>query len=722
MNDPQGYIWPNLSGGPVIPGGQGVDYLIVLPGQTELNVHFFEPVSIHLGNKDAFRITGGERITNINIVGAEIDAEDKRIIRLTLDAFGDWAPYRLAVSESARAAAPMDDLFSRIEFSFKVDCPNTLDCRPRPPGFETFPALKQFDYQAKDYESFKQAMLDRLPSTISRWRDRAEADLGIALVDLLAYVGDRLSYHQDRAAAESQLTTARLRESVSRHLRLLDYTLDPGQTAEALVRVEVDQDMVLPPGAVVETPAGSRETAIPFTLEEAFFAWKDQNRMRLYDFSHPSLSLPRGAARAAVEGHPEGLAAGSRLVIRRRDGRGGERRHLVTLSTAPLYKKSSDERDITVLTWEEAQKLPWDAALSKACILGNMATFHHGERHRESLYAEGAVDCHDLSEGPVGYREGRPLITVRIDGETWKRVDAVKASLPYEKHYQVMDLDHGGNRILFGDNVHGMRPGKYAFVEVEYHAGLGAAGNAPADVLTRPREKIPGVRRFSNPFAARGGREPETPTHGKMWGPQKIREQKRAVTPEDYTREAMSVPGVSRAMARFVWTGSWVTVRATIDPEGTTDLSDELKAAVLQRLTSRKMAGFDIRLYPVRYVPLEISIRFRVLDTAFRDQVLRDLTSALGSGVGADGVKGFFHPDNWTFGQPVTLSGLYAAIARVQGVESAEVLTFKRLRKPPGDELANGVAPMHRDEIARLDNDRNFPEHGALDLILTGGR
>ena len=34
-----------------------------------------------------------------------------------------------------------------------------------------------------------------------------EQDPGIALVELLAYVADLLSYYQDRAAKEAQLTT-----------------------------------------------------------------------------------------------------------------------------------------------------------------------------------------------------------------------------------------------------------------------------------------------------------------------------------------------------------------------------------------------------------------------------------------------------------------------------------------------------------------------------------
>ena len=41
------------------------------------------------------------------------------------------------------------------------------------------------------------------------------------------------------------------------------------------------------------------------------------------------------------------------------------------------------------------------------------------------------------------------------------------------------------------------------------------------------------------------------------------------MTLADYVQRAEEVAGVSRAVARYAWTGSWRTVRVTIDPAGT---------------------------------------------------------------------------------------------------------------------------------------------------------
>ncbi|HWK82421.1 MAG TPA: putative baseplate assembly protein, partial [Caldimonas sp.] len=87
-----------------------------------------------------------------------------------------------------------------------------------------------------------------------------------------------------------------------------------------------------------------------------------------------------------------------------------------------------------------------------------------------------------------------------------------------------------------------------------------------------------------------------------------------------------------------------------------------------------------------------------------------------------DGSRGLFHPDNFSFGQTVYLSPLYAAAHQVPGVASVQVTTFQRQGTDDPSYLLNGELPLDRLEIARLDNDPNFPEHGVLRLDLDGGK
>ena len=134
-----------------------------------------------------------------------------------------------------------DPLLSAVDFSFKVECPSDFDCKPErvcPP--EVLPE-PEIDYLAKDYASFRRLMLDRMSALMPDWRERNPADLGVALVEVLAYVADHLSYRQDAIATEAYLGTARRRVSVRRHARLVDYRMHDGCNGRTWLHVRLDE-------------------------------------------------------------------------------------------------------------------------------------------------------------------------------------------------------------------------------------------------------------------------------------------------------------------------------------------------------------------------------------------------------------------------------------------------------------------------------------------------
>src|SRR4029453_780247 len=84
--------------------------------------------------------------------------------------------------------------------------------------------------------------------------------------------------------------------------------------------------------------------------------------------------------------------------------------------------------------------------------------------------------------------------------------------------------------------------------------------------------------------------------------------QLRAVTLSDYVTRAEEIEGVSRAAAQYAWTGSWRTVRVTIDPVGTTELSYQLRKTVEDYLNAVRLIGEDLEIRPPIFVPLEIDV------------------------------------------------------------------------------------------------------------------
>jgi hypothetical protein len=134
-----------------------------------------------------------------------------------------------------------------------------------------------------------------------------------------------------------------------------------------------------------------------------------------------------------------------------------------------------------------------------------------------------------------------------------------------------------------------------------------------------------------------------------------------------------------------------------------------------------RLAGYDVEIAGAVYVPLDMAMMVCVKPGYFRANVKEALLDAFSNREFPDGRRGFFHPDNFTFGQPVYLSALYETAMSVAGVASVEVTRFQRWGKLANHELDHAVLTPGEFEIARLDNDRNFPENGKLEFTMGGG-
>lgn len=102
---------------------------------------------------------------------------------------------------------------------------------------------------ARDYEALREAMLDLAAEALPEWTDRSPGDMGVLLVELMAWLGEQVLYHQDRVSEESYLPTATQRQSVVDLLRLVGVELRPPQPAR------VDLTLTLRGGEGAETIA-----------------------------------------------------------------------------------------------------------------------------------------------------------------------------------------------------------------------------------------------------------------------------------------------------------------------------------------------------------------------------------------------------------------------------------------------------------------------------------
>ncbi|MFO0992817.1 MAG: putative baseplate assembly protein [Hyphomicrobiales bacterium] len=189
------------------------------------------PPAVGMAN---FTVTGGIRIVDLRVVGVETVAADPLMLRVLVDREGDFSPYVLEIDHPA-----MDLERNQAVFSFKAACPSEFDCRVLPdcpPPVRDEPAL---DYLAKDYQSFRRLMVDLIAERNPSWQERLPADLGMTIVELMAYAADYLSYYQDAGpGTEGYLDTCLHRISAARHGRLIDYQMGQGRNATTFVHLQ----------------------------------------------------------------------------------------------------------------------------------------------------------------------------------------------------------------------------------------------------------------------------------------------------------------------------------------------------------------------------------------------------------------------------------------------------------------------------------------------------
>ncbi|AIF82571.1 Baseplate J-like protein [Candidatus Nitrososphaera evergladensis SR1] len=799
-----------------------------------------------------------------------------RAIVIRPSSCGDFSTYELTLKDSpGKPPLGFDPVLSRVRFSFMVECKAEFDCLCKEPSNEVLeePAI---DYMAKDYASFRKLVLDRLTLIMPNWKDRNPADIGMMLAEVIAYVGDHLSYYQDAVATEGYLGTARKRISAARHARLLDYPVNDGRNARAWVCFSVNSPMQLEKGTTLltkvegEAAAGAgvfrsidEEVAKGAEVFETMYKatlYPGKNEMNFYTWGETDCWLPAGAISASIDGaglesvdvfnwnavpgadsekltgylennfglgwvakaaitknSPDTLtmlSAGDKLVIKldsangkavlsvneeglyefaaekvvagndhviktsclqvgdvlvfaQRGSQSGiqdadiSRRHAVRLTRLSTAVDPLTGASVLQVSWAREDALPFSLCLASggkpaSLVYGNTVLADHGLTVTENLENRVASGKYypRLSERPLtmagpGFdassREGGSaasafsygadqvlpaieLVDKSNDRLTWEPDRDLLSNDEFARVFAVETEVDGISYIRFGESRRkawalAIRQGKPVQFGATYRIGNGVRGNVGAESITRvvmQNGKLAEEIVAFNPLPAAGGQDPETLASISLHAPQAFRRQERAVTEADYEEVLKRHPQVQQAAAAKRWTGSWYTMFVAIDRKGGQQVDGAFRNEILDFLEKYRLAGYDIEVQPPIYVPLDIAIEVCLKEGHFKGEVKERLVDAFSNRVLPNGSRGFFHPDNFTFGQPVYLSKVYEAALAVDGVQSVVVKSFHRWAKKPNHELEDAAIRTGHMEIIRLDNDPNFAENGIIRFEFCG--
>lgn len=380
------------------------------------------PASLETTHFLVTRVGSDEPVEITGLTNGQADLS----VTLTLNDPGasDSVEFRVALAPDFMPGLDPHFAESIVRFDCKEESQSDIDARL--PARAQAPPAPEIDYLAKDYATFRQLLLDRLAVTMPNWRERSPADLGVVLVEILAYAADHLSYQQDAVATEAYLGTARLRPSLRRHARLLDYRVHEGCNARVWMHLRVFNDSTLTDPRrlfflVAERGTGDASTgpltaaqlvdlAVKFPNRQVFEPLESKdielhvshNEIALYDWLGANPCLPKNSNKAtlvdcppevyqhrwrkyhnlpcaAVEPvcHKRGpylqLQKGDWLLLEElRDPRSGdtadvhiEHRHVVRLTKTTRRVDPLTRIPLLEVEWNEADRLPFTLWLDR---------------------------------------------------------------------------------------------------------------------------------------------------------------------------------------------------------------------------------------------------------------------------------------------------------------------------------------------------------------------
>lgn len=415
-----------------VNGIAGIEVDVADP--TLLRVRFVHPHPGETGGRPAggalldpsqIRISGGDRLPSLRVLS--VAQNGPHVLEVRVEAVGDLSSYLFEIEDDV---AGYDPMLRRIPFRFRAHCDTDLDCETRDHAPDPVMPEPRLDYLARDYESYRRMMLDRMAVTVPDWTSRNPADPGVTMVEWLAFLGDKLSYKLDHVGTEYSLGTSRLRVSAARHARLTGYRMHNGVSARVFVQVRLQPGVgaftlpsegtvfltrarnlsdarISPDVAAREVQRGSLafepvppmawDTETGLLAEQPIQLFEANHDIGLHHWNDPDAFLPRGVTSAWLR-NPDGdvtLRAGDVIVLMQtRDPSTGRvadvdpiLRQAVRLIADPEPLNDPLEGNLPLLRvrWAPEDALRFDlhlghapGELPMAMALGNIVLADHG--------------------------------------------------------------------------------------------------------------------------------------------------------------------------------------------------------------------------------------------------------------------------------------------------------------------------------------------------------
>lgn len=392
------------------------------------------------------------------------------------------------------------------------------------------------------------------------------------------------------------------------------------------------------------------------------------------------------------------LRAGQNAILtgERTDLEGISQSEIVTLQEVIL------DKGFTKLVFENDLKHTY--IRHSVTLNANVALATHGETVSELLGSGDAGQANQkfvLKQVPLTYVSAatangiKSTLEIRVDDILWEEVPTLYRRDSGEHIYTTLLDDDGRVTVLFGDGINGARlTSGQNNVRATYRKGIGLAGLVKPGQIDQLITRSLGLKSAINPLAPGGADDPEKLADARENAPLTVLTLDRAVSLQDYEDFSRAFTGIAKALAVESWdTGKKCIFITVAGPGGASveigsKLHDDLSDALLN-------AGdplVDFRLLSYRPAPFRLIGNITADPAYITENVLAEVSSAL---------REKFSFELRRFGQPVSLSEVYAVIQQVAGVTAVDIDKLYRADKTgsiPYDMRLHAALP-ERDSI-----------------------
>jgi hypothetical protein len=326
-----------------------------------------------------------------------------------------------------------------------------------------------------------------------------------------------------------------------------------------------------------------------------------------------------------------------------------------------------------------ANSLAYTYDSSTVTIYGNVANATNGQTVGQVLGngdASQAFQTFALNQSPLTYTSAatpsgaQSTLTVTVNEIAWDETDDLSALGPNDHEYTTKTDNSAKTTVIFGNGQHGARvPTGTANVKAVYRYGIGSTGNVAAGQITQLVTQPLGVQSVTNPLAATGGADPDSPTQARANTPLAVKALDRLVSVQDYADFSRTFAGIGKAASVKLSNGRVQLVFVTI--AGAEDIPIDQTSDLYNNLVKA------LQQYGDPSLPILVGVRnLKLLVIAAGIQVQPNYQfESVEPNVQA-ALLATFSFDQRNLGQTAFLSEAIAAMQAVQGVAFVNVTIF----------------------------------------------